>query len=66
MKAEKIGSFVDEEVVEKKNTNKNGKNEKIVFVKETDKEQIFKFVDSKEVSGNESTINEESMKICFK
>lgn len=66
MEREKIGSFIDDEVVDKKDGSKDIKNEDIIFVEETDKEQIFKFVDSKEINKNEPTVSEESRKICTK
>lgn len=57
MKQQKIGTFVDDEVVEKKDDNKVIKNEDIIFIEETDKEQIFKFIDSKEIGENEPIKN---------
>ncbi len=57
MKQQKIGTFVDNEVVEKKDDNKVIKNEDIIFIEETDKEQIFKFIDSKEIGENEPIKN---------
>ncbi len=42
---------------DKKDYNKTIKNEKIIFVEETDKEQIFRFVDSKEINKAEFIIN---------
>lgn len=57
MKQQKIGTFVDNEVVEKKDDNKVIKNEDIIFIEETDKEQIFKFIDSKEIGENEPVKN---------
>lgn len=57
MKQQKIGTFVDNEVVEKKDDNKVIKNEDIIFIEETDKEQVFKFIDSKEIGENEPIKN---------
>lgn len=57
MKQQKIGTFVDNEVVEKKDDNKVIKNEDIIFIEETDKEKIFKFIDSKEIGENEPIKN---------